>query len=150
LLPALSPETFNEVVMTKMKFELWNANRRRAIESKRGQAFLQELLEALDELPQKRLIQGAMEQSGEVCALGTVGLKRCMDLDGLHSRDHDEIADAFGISSLLAQEIAYWNDQGMEACLLGLADGGGWKENTPEDRFTFVRAWVVARISVNR
>jgi hypothetical protein len=136
--------------MTTMKYELWHANLHRTMQSKRGQAFLRELLEALDAIPQKRLIQGAMEQSGEVCALGAVGLKRCMDLDGLDSRDHDEIADAFGISSMLAQEIAYWNDQGMEACLLGLTDGGGWKENTPEDRFTFVRAWVVARIDVKR
>jgi hypothetical protein len=141
---------FNEAVMTKMKYELWHANLRRAMQSKRGQAFMQELLEALDALPQKRLIQGAMEQSGEVCALGAVGLKRGMELDGLDSRDHDEIADAFGISSMLAQEIAYWNDQGMEACLLGLTDGGGWTENSPEDRFTFVRAWVVARLGENR
>jgi hypothetical protein len=142
----LFPETFNEVVMTKMKIELWHANLRRAMQNKRGQAFLQELLRALDALPQKRLIQGALKQGGEVCALGAVGLKRCMDLDGLDSHDHDEIADAFGISSMLAQEIAYWNDRGMEACLLGLTDGGGWKENTPEDRFAFVRAWVVARL----
>jgi hypothetical protein len=133
-----------------MKYELWHANLRRAMQSKRGRAFLRELLEALDALPQKRLIRGAMEQSGEVCALGAVGLKRCMDLDGLDSRDHDQIADAFGIRSMLAQEIAYWHDQGMEACLLGLTDGGGWTESTPEDRFTFVRAWVVARLGENR
>jgi hypothetical protein len=132
--------------MTTMKYELWHANLRRAMQGKRGQAFLRELLEALDALPQKRLIQGAMEQSGEVCALGAVGLKRWMDLDGLDSGDHEAIAEAFRISSVLAQEIAYWNDQGMEACLLGLTDGGGWTENTPEDRFTFVRAWVVARL----
>jgi hypothetical protein len=136
--------------MTKMKYELWYANLRRAMQSKRGQAFLRELLEALDALPQKRLIQGAMERGGELCALGAVGLTRGMDLDGLDSRDHDRIANAFGISSMLAQEIAYWNDQGMEACLLGLTDGGEWTENTPEDRFTFVRAWVVARLGENR
>jgi hypothetical protein len=130
--------------MTTMRYELWHANLRRTMQSKRGQAFLHELLEALDALPQKRLIQGAMQQGGEVCVLGAVGLKRSMDLNDVDCHDHDAIADAFGISSMLAQEIAYWNDQGMEACLLGLTDGAGWKKNTPEDRFAFVRAWVVA------
>jgi hypothetical protein len=67
-----------------------------------------------------------------------------MDLNALDNREHDELAEAFGVSSLMVQEIAYWNDQGMEACLLGLTDGGGFKENTPEDRFGFVRAWVVS------
>jgi hypothetical protein len=129
-----------------MIYELWHANLRRTMQGKRGQAFLRELLGALDALPQKRLIQGAMQQGGEVCALGAVGLKRSMEMNGVDCHDHDAIADAFGISSMLAQEIAYWNDQGMEGCLLGLTDGGGWKENTPEDRFAFVRAWVVARL----
>jgi len=132
--------------MTEIKYELWRANLRRTMQSERGQAFLQELLEALDALPQKRLIQGAMQQGREVCALGAVGLKRRINLGGLDSRNHDELAAAFGISSMLVQEIAYWNDQGMEACLFGLTEGGRWKVNTPESRFTFVRAWVVARL----
>ncbi len=132
--------------MTEIKYELWRANLCRTMQSKRGHSFLQELLEALDALPRKRLIQGAMPQGREVCALGAVGLKRCMDLGGLDSRNHDQVAAAFGISSMLVQEIAYWNDQGMEACLFGLTEGGGWKVNTPEGRFTFVRAWVVARL----
>src|SRR5271169_5049168 len=98
--------------MTEIKYELWRANLRRTMQSERGQAFLQELLEALDALPQKRLIQGAMQQGREVCALGAVGLKRRINLGGLDSRNHDELAAAFGISSMLVQEIAYWNDQG--------------------------------------
>jgi hypothetical protein len=127
-----------------MRYELQYANLRRTMLSARGQAFLWELLEALDALPQKRLIQGALRQSGEVCAIGAVGLKRCMDLNALDSHEHDEIAHAFGVSLMMVQEIAYWNDEGMEACLLGLTDGGEFKENTPEDRFGFVRAWVVS------
>ena len=130
--------------MTEMKYELWYANLRRTMLSARGQAFLRELLEALDTLPQKRLIPGALQQGREVCAIGAVGLKRCMDLTALDSNEQDEIAHAFGVSSMMVQEIAYWNDQGMEACVLGITDGGGFKENTPEDRFGFVRAWVVS------
>jgi hypothetical protein len=45
--------------MTTIKYELWRANLRRTMQSERGQAFLQEFLEALDALPRKRLIQGA-------------------------------------------------------------------------------------------
>jgi hypothetical protein len=130
--------------MTEMKYELWYANLRRTMLSARGQAFLRELLEALDALPQKRLIPGALQQGGEVCAIGAVGLKRGMDLTALDSHEQNEIAHAFGVSSMMVQEIAYWNDQGMEACLVELTDGGGFNENTPEDRFGFVRAWVVS------
>jgi hypothetical protein len=130
--------------MTEMRYELWYANLHRTMLSERGQAFLWELHEALDALPQKRLFQGALQQGSEVCAIGAVGLKRCMDLDALDRHERDELAEAFGVSSMMVQEIAYWNDQGMEACLLGLTDGGIFKENTPEDRFGFVRAWVVS------
>jgi hypothetical protein len=54
--------------MTEMKYELWYANLRRTMLSERGQAFLRELLdEALDALPQKRLIPGVLRQGGEGC-----------------------------------------------------------------------------------
>lgn len=58
---------------------LWIANSRRELRSKRGQAFLRELLEALEALPQRRLIEGRVAHDGCTCALGALALKRGVD-----------------------------------------------------------------------
>lgn len=130
----------------RIKFELWNANRRRAIQCKRGQAFLRELLEALDALPKKLLIRGTLNMGGEVCALGAVGLKRGIDMTVIDSRNHRKVAEIFGISAMLAREIAYWNDLGVDACFVGSTDNGEFSEATADKRFRIVRAWVVAQL----
>jgi hypothetical protein len=51
----------------------WRGAVRSAIRGKRGQAFLREMLAALDALPDKRLIRNELEVNGEYCALGAVG-----------------------------------------------------------------------------
>lgn len=104
-----------------------------AIRGKRGQAFLRELLAALDALPEPRLIQGNLMTECGVCALGAVGLARGLDLLTCDPYDHEAIAQTFGIASALTREIAYENDEGV-AC------------DTPEQRFACVREWVVSRI----
>ena len=45
----------------------------RAIKGKRGQAFLKEMLAAMDALPEPKLIAEELEQEGAVCAIGSVG-----------------------------------------------------------------------------
>lgn len=47
-----------------------------AINGGRGQAFLNELRDALLALPEKKLIRGAFCREGAVCALGSVALAR--------------------------------------------------------------------------
>lgn len=47
----------------------WRGQVASAIRGKRGQAFLRELVAALDAMPEKRLIANDLEQAGNVCAI---------------------------------------------------------------------------------
>jgi hypothetical protein len=111
----------------------WRGAVASAIRGKRGQAFLREMLASLDALPDKRLIAEELEQNGEVCAIGSVGKARGVDMSKLDVFDPDTIANAFGIATALVQEIEYINDEDYRA-------------STPEKRFEVVRKWVVENI----
>jgi hypothetical protein len=104
-----------------------------AINGKRGQAFLTELLAALDALPQPRLIAGQLIEDGEVCALGALAVRRGMDVSNIDVEDPDSVAAAFKIPRCLAAEIEYEND-----------DDFGYKSITDEQRFQYMRKWVVS------
>jgi hypothetical protein len=114
----------------------WSGALKSVMRGKRGQAFFQELLDALDALPQKRLIQHELIKEGEVCALGSVALKRGMDMSHVDPEDYDQVAEAFNINEKLAREVEYQNDE----C-------GHWNGETPEERFERIRAWVVKQIA---
>ena len=114
----------------------WRGAVTSAMRGKRGQAFLRELLTALDALPEKRLIQQELELGGEVCALGAVGRARGIDMKNIDPEEYDDVAATFGIPQALAREIEYENDEGT------------WKPETPEQRFERIRAWVVSNIRV--
>ena len=148
----------------------WNLIRWRgavasAIRGRRGQAFLREMLAALDALPEKRLIAGDLVFDGqgdwwegqiivggdqlvtdrgeiviigEVCAMGAVGRARQLVMSEVDPHDAESVADFFGISGALAKEIAWVNDEDYAYCEL----------NTPEARFRRVRAWVVKHLIV--
>lgn len=111
-----------------------------SIKGKRGQAFLRDLADALDSMPEKRLITGDLERDGNVCAIGSLGVRRGVDLAALHPEDPGPIADAFGIAAPLVREIEYLNDE----------EGWNWKEQrheTPEERWQRMRAWVAGCLS---
>lgn len=120
----------------------WQGALKRAIEGKRGQAFLRELAAALDAMPEKRLIAGNLiDDDGEVCALGAVGRARGMtDLAdiNLDVECHDVVAEAFAMSETLAREVQYQND---EECTWPRA---GF---TPEMRWQSVRKWVSEKLT---
>jgi len=84
-----------------------------AIRGKRGQAFLRELLAAMDALPEPRLIEGELQHpaTGEVCALGAVARARGLDVSQVDVEDYSKVAKLFGISETLAREIMFWNDE---------------------------------------
>ena len=105
-----------------------------AIRGKRGQSFLREMLVALDSLPQKRLIENDFVRDGEVCAIGSVGVRRGINMMELDPEDPDAIAKTFGIASALVREIEYKNDE------------GSYNIETPEHRFHRVRAWVAINL----
>lgn len=112
--------------------DLYRQAVRQAVQGKRGRAFLKELLEALDALPEKRLIADELQDGfGGVCAIGSVGLKRKLDMSQLDVQDYSRLADVFGIAKSLVREIEFVND-----------DGHTWRHSSPEERFTRVRKWV--------
>lgn len=128
-----------------------------AFRGKRGQAFLKEMLEALDALPEKRLITedlvidgenggfivggdritdegGAIYHIGDVCALGAVGVKRGLDMAEIDPHCIEIVAPTFGVAEAMAREIVYENDDGF------------YGRETPEQRFQRMRKWVAAQI----
>lgn len=121
---------------------LYRANVDRALAGKRGQAFLRELLAALDALPEKKLATNDFETADGVCALGAVGRARgnqCwLTLDDDYYFDVDMIGKHFGIASCMAAEIMWENDE-HAAYWMGMPE-------TPEQRFARVRRWVESNI----
>jgi hypothetical protein len=120
----------------------WRSAVRSALNGRRGQAFLREMLAALDALPEKRLAREDLEvpvtgmpfrlQGGEVCALGAAGRARGISMDNLDPYESEQIAGAFGIADAMAREIVEVNDS--------------YSRETPEARFARVREWVAATI----
>jgi len=129
----------------------WRAAVNRAIRGKRGQAFLREMLTALDALPEKKLIAEELILDGQVCALGAVGQARGLDMSDIDPRDSDGVHTHFGIANAMAREIIFINDEvdGHYVKIEG-PPRHRWGSQpriyvppTPEDRFEKVRAWVV-------
>jgi hypothetical protein len=115
----------------------WRGAVASAFRGKRGQAFLREMLAALDALPEKRLLVDELQDpydSNLVCAIGAVGRIRGVDMQALDPEDHDDIAAVFNISHDMACEIMFTNDEGF-----------GWQV-TPEERFYRMRAWIVGEL----
>lgn len=107
-----------------------------AIEGRRGQAFLKEMLAALDALPEPKLVEGELEQDGAVCAIGSVGMKRGVDMSALDPTDAERVAATFGIAPSMAREIVFENDD----------EWGFSGRETPEQRFIRMRKWIVENI----
>lgn len=96
----------------------WRGAVKSAIRGKNGQAFLKEMLRAIDALPEPRLSAGLFELhgppvqgEGQVCALGAVAISRGLDVSELDPEDPDSIGYFFQISAALAKEIVWENDE---------------------------------------
>ena len=106
-----------------------------AMRGKRGQAFLRELVAALDALPTTELgAHDLITEKGEVCALGAVAWMRGMDLCVIDPDNVEAVSAEFGIAEAMAREIVFEND-----------DDFGWGE-TPFKRFHRMRRWAVSNI----
>ena len=117
------------------ELNLWRGAVQSAIRGKRGQAFLREMLAALEAMSRQRLIANELQEAdGEVCALGAVGLKRGMDMATIDPEDRERVAREFGIAEALAAEIMNENDE-------------AWC-STPEERWQRMRDWVQSQIRV--
>lgn len=118
----------------------WRGAVKSALRGQRGQSFLRELLAALDALPEKKLARSLFVKDGAVCALGSVAVKRGMDMSKFEHYDEDVgaegVGEAFGIADAMAREIMWVND---DRDLYFLTPD-------PERRFRDVRAWVVKQL----
>ena len=130
------------------QFAMWRGAVNSAIKGRRGQAFLKEMLAALDAMPVKRLVDDELEKTDmipcshwgmfeahSVCAIGAVGVARGIDMSKIDAHDPDTVAGKFGIARALACEIVYMNDE--------LASG---KNETPEARFVRMRRWIESEL----
>ena len=115
--------------------DLWRAAVDRAMRGRRGQAFLRELATAMDAMPEKILIANELvDDYGNVCAIGSVCKARGLDIERIDCDEPRSVGDAVGIARAMAAEIAYMNDE--------------WGHGeTPEHRWTRMRAWVQQQIN---
>lgn len=130
----------------------WRGYVASAMRGKRGQAFLREMLAAMDAMPEKKLIANDLETAdGAVCAIGSVGKARGIDMSSLDPEDYSTVAATFGINEKLAQEIVYMNDEQWfwetdETGTIRKDENGKHIRLTPEGRFQKMRAWIVSHI----
>lgn len=116
---------------------LYRANVERTIRSKRGQEFLREMAASLDAMPVKELVADVVRDNEHVCAMGSVALARGIDVSDIDPEDADAVARVFKITSMLAREIAYENDERDFRW-----ENGVRKQETPAERWVRMRQWV--------
>lgn len=112
----------------------WRGQVASAMRGKKGQAFLREMLKALDALPRPRLVAGVLQEGewgeeedtivpvkdGDVCAFGAVGRSRNIEMpahrDAEDAEDddlsHEVVQRLFGTPEAMSCEIMYVNDEG--------------------------------------
>lgn len=96
----------------ELQFGRWRGQVASAIRGKRGQAFLRELIAALEAMPQKKLITNDLvREDGNVCTLGAVGVAKGINVAEIDPYDHETLADKFNIATQLVQEIEWENDE---------------------------------------
>lgn len=115
------------------EFELWQANCRRSLRSKKGQEELRILRAALLALPEKRLTHGELvsEDGAEVCAIGAYARHKGLDLSKFDPEsDTDEVGVEAGMPAMVAWKIVEMNDIEFDGAI------------TPERRYTKMLAWI--------
>ena len=123
----------------------------RAIEGRRGQALLRDMVDALDAMPVKELAAHVFVEPGVgSCALGVVADGR--DLGSVVLATLNDQADepeiigrAMDIAESLAAEVAFENDERVESYY----DHGQRKwlgGETDAERWTRMRAWAESNI----
>lgn len=111
----------------------WRGAVHKAVTGKRGQQFLREMRDALDAMPDKKLIESALvTEERECCAMGAVCLMRGLDVSDVDPYDPEQVAKVIGIAMALVCEIAYQNDE--------------WGHPSPEERWRHMREWVSEQI----
>lgn len=94
----------------------WRQAVQRALDGRRGQAFLRDLLETLDSMPDKRLYSGSFATAdGAFCTLGAHAARKGVKVDDLGDAEDgcepELVGQRFGIARAMAAEIMYLNDE---------------------------------------
>lgn len=149
----------------------WRGAVKSAINGKRGQAFLRDLAEALDAMPNKVLVAGELQaDNGCHCTLGVIGQKRGLNVAKMDVDNYDAIADSLDVNAKVAQEIMWENDEAfddhewveVEICgpMRQRCYATQWcdekhkrtvnvrKQNAEHQRWLHMRAWVESNILV--
>lgn len=112
----------------------WRGQIASATRGKRGQAFFKALVEALDAMPDKRLIRGDLQdETGCVCTLGALARHRGLDPLDLDTYDYDDMGKRFNAAHQLMQEVMFENDD-------------AWGRQGPEERWGRMRKWAAEQI----
>jgi hypothetical protein len=104
-----------------------------ALKVKRDQAFLIEPHDAMDAMPNKRLVADTLEADGQFCTLGVLSAMRSIEMSVIDAHCRETVSGAFRIAPAMAAEVVFENDE----C--------GWNE-TPEQRWQRMRNWVGSQI----
>jgi hypothetical protein len=116
----------------------WRGRVHSAMHGKRGQSMLIELRNALDAMTEKRLVSRTLQtRDGDCCAIGSLCKAKGIDLTDHADDDSDDLFELNGdisgrlnVAECMIQEIEWINDE----C--------GPHDETPEQRWTRVRAWL--------
>lgn len=149
------------------QFALWQANCRRSLQGKKGQAALRELEAALLALPEKRLIANNLQDpKGEVCALGALAKFKGRDIPPVAENewgeiDEDEEMEEYGVSlgmpRLVAWKVVCKNDVEIDGDYVTVPGPYRWFQEeqklrayvpvTPEIRYEKMLGWVQRQLS---
>lgn len=117
---------------------LYRGTVERAAKGKRGQRFFRDLINALDAMPEKRLIKNSLVEADGVCALGAVAQKRSIDVSAIDTEDyehHQQLSGMLDIAWQLVAEVEYMNDEMWQ---IG--------RETPEQRWERMRHWAESNL----
>ncbi|MFD1839100.1 hypothetical protein [Paracidovorax cattleyae] len=90
----------------------WRAAVKSAINGKRGQQALREILAALDAMPEQALIgESLVTAEGEFCTLGVLGQARGLDMRSVDPEDWDAVAALFNLAPAMVREVVFENDE---------------------------------------
>lgn len=118
---------------------MWRGRIMSATRGKRGQKFFRDLVAALDAMPAKRLVDGALETAeGDVCALGSLARAVGAALKPDDTYDYDKLGETFDIAACLSQEVMFVNDE-----------GGPCRGETDEGRWLRVRNWAAGQCGIS-
>jgi len=127
----------------QQQLAMWRGRVASAIRGKRGQKMIAELRDALDAMPEKRLVAGSLQRKdGDCCAIGCIAKAKGHDYTAHEDDDpcdqeelNSGLAEALNVAECLVQEIEYQNDE------------GAYKE-TPEQRWSRMRRWCDRKLGI--